>query len=171
MIEEGIARKMMENISTEKTFIDKILGKSDTDRLRELIQKDPLQRKDMLEILYLLGGTEAKLFNYNDWDRYIILKFFVWIREFVKISELMYDYEDEVKEGNIKLSPRAQQILKNNQRLMQHNAKFLIDLYLNIGRTTLSVGALGISELLKNKFEISYPQAATAGQGTKPLSV
>jgi hypothetical protein len=35
--------------------------------------------------------------NYSDWDRYIILKFFVWIREFTKVCEILYDYEDELK--------------------------------------------------------------------------
>lgn len=170
MIEEAIARKMMEG-TPEKTFIDKILGKADTDRLKELVQKDPLARRDLLEILYLLGATESKLVNYSDWDRYIMLKFFVWVREFVKICELMYDYEEEITQGKMKLSPTAAQILKNNQRLMQHNAKFLIDLYLNMSRTTLSVGGMGILELLKNKFEISYPQANSAGQGTTQVRV
>jgi len=170
MIEEGIARKMMEG-TTEKTFIDKILGKADTDRLRDLVQKDPLERKDLLEILYLLGATESKLVNYSEWDRYVMLKFFVWVREFVKICELMFDYADDIKKGVIKLSKRATQILQGNERLMQHNAKFMIDLYLNMSRTTLSVGGMGILELLKNKFEISYPQANSAGSGTTPIKV
>lgn len=169
---------MMEG-TPEKTFIDKILGKADTDRLRELIQKDPLERKELLEILYLMGATESKLVNYSEWDRYVMLKFFVWVREFIKLCELMYDYADDCKRTDpknpnktfITLSPRAKQILQNNSRLMQHNAKFLIDLYLNMSRTTLSVKGMGILELLKNKFEISYPQQSTAGSGTQPLKV
>lgn len=170
MIEDAIAKKMMEG-TTERTFIDKILGKQDTDRLKELIQKDPLKRNELLEILYLLGATESKLVNYSEWDRYIMLKFFVWVREFVKICEIMYDYRDEINKGNVVLSPRASKLLFINERLMQHNAKFLIDLYLNMSRTTLSVGGMGILELLKNKFEISYPQAINAGTGTQPLKV
>lgn len=170
MIEEHLMRKMLDNTS-EKTFIDKILGKTDTDRLRDLVQKDPLERKDLLEILYLLGGTEAKLVNYSEWDRYVMLKFFVWVREFVKICELMFDYSDDVKKGIIKLSKRAAQILNGNERLMQHNAKFMIDLYLNMSRTTLSVGGTGFMEMLKNKFEISYPQSNTTGSGTRPVNV
>lgn len=176
MIEEAIARKMMEG-TTEKTFMDKLLGKEDTNRLKDLIQKDPLERKELLEILYLLGATESKLFNYTERDRYIMLKFFVWIREFVKICELMYDYADDLKidpkdpkKKLVKLSQRATDLLKQNQRLMQHNAKFLIDLYLNMGRTTLSVGALAFLETLKNKFEISYPEKNTAGTGLKPVT-
>ena len=42
---------------------------------------------------------------------------------------------------------------------MEHNIKFLVDLYLNIGRTSLSVGATGLMEILKNKYEIVYPGA------------
>lgn len=148
----------------DKTFIDKLLAREDTERLRELMRKNNWERSELLEVLYILGGTESKLLNYGAWDRYICLKFFVWLREFVKIGELLYDYREDLdikqKKGTITISPRTTQLLFNNQRLIEHNIKFLIDLYLNIGRTTLSLGATGILELLKNKFEMSYPQAA-----------
>lgn len=170
MIEEQLAQQIFKG-NPEKTFIDKVLGKNDTDRLKELIQKDPLERKELLEILYLLGATESKLVNYTTWDRYIMLKFFVWVREFVKICELMYDYKDDVKKGIIKLSKRAQQILDNNERLMQHNAKFLIDLYLNMSRTTLSINGVGWREILTNKYEINYPSLQKTGDGTTPAKI
>ena len=43
---------------------------------------------------------------------------------------------------------------------MEHNVKFLVDLYFNLARTTLSKGATGFLEILKNKYEISYPNAS-----------
>lgn len=185
MFEKQIENSLFSGQS-EKTFIDKILAKEDVNAVRELIKKPKLERADLLELLYLLSGTEAKLLNYGEWDRYIILKFFVWIREFVKIAEILYDYQDDLKikmrlctcggytkvtksDGDLKkctcevpdfdfiLSNRTKQLLYNNERLIEHNAKFLIDLYFNIGRTTLSLGATGIMELLKNKFEMIYP--------------
>ena len=55
------------------------------------------------------------------------------------------------------LSDRTRKLLSNNERLIEHNAKFLIDLYFNIARTTLSLGATGLLEILKNKYEIAYP--------------
>lgn len=150
---------------SEKTFIDKILAKDDVNAIREIIKKPKLNRENLLELLYLLSSTEAKLLNYSDWDRYITLKFFVWIREFVKVAELLYDYQDDLKikekQGKMELSERTKKLLSNNERLIEHNAKFLIDLYFNIGRTTLSLGATGVMEILKNKYEISYP----LGQG------
>lgn len=173
MFEQELARGIFSRDS-EKTFIDKILAKEDVNRIRELIKQPRLKREDLLELLYLLSGTEAKLLNYGEWDRYVILKFFVWIREFVKVAELLYDYQDDLekkeKTGVLKLTPRTKRLLENNQRLIEHNAKFLIDLYFNIGRTTLSLGATGIMELLKNRFEFAYPQiqAAQPGQQQKP---
>lgn len=144
--------------SRERSFIDKILAKDDVNDIRELIRKPELTRQELLEILYLISGTESKLLNYSEWDRYIILKFFVWIREFIKIAEILFDYEDHLISSHVKLSPRAKRLLKNNSLLIQHNAKFLIDLYLNIARTSMSIGASAFIELLKNKYEVIYPQ-------------
>lgn len=161
--EEALQTSMLSN-NKERTFIDKLLAREDTEKLRELMKKTPLTRSDLLEILYILGSTESKLLNYGDWDRYVMLKFFVWLREFVKFGELLYDYKDDMdkreKDGKIKLTSNATQLFENNQRYIEHNIKFLVDLYLNIGRTTLSRGATGILEMLKNKYELSYPQMA-----------
>lgn len=147
----------------DKTYIDKVLAQKDVDRIRELVKKPKLARSDILEILYLLSGTESKLVNYGEWDRYVILKFFVWLREFVKVAELLYDYQEDISK-RIHLSPRTKRIIDNNENLIGHNVKFLIDLYLNISRTTLSIGATGLLELLKSKFEVSYTGNALASQ-------
>ena len=147
----------------ERTFIDKIVARQDVEALRELTKKNNLTRSEILETLYLLTSVESKLLNYSEWDRYVILKFFVWIREFVKCIELLYDFTDDLKErekdtnGAFKLTGRTKQLIANCQRLIEHDVKFLIDLYLNIGRTSLSLGATGFDWLLKNKFEIFYP--------------
>lgn len=149
----------------EKTFIDKLLAKEDSHRVKELISKKDLKREELLELLYLLSGTETKLVNYGEWDRYVVLKYFVWIRQFVKICESLFDYQDDLKESitdqkkrSINLTPRAKQLLKNIERNLEHATKFNIDLYFNIIRSTLSLGGTGFIEMLKNKFEISYPQ-------------
>jgi len=174
--------------NVEKSFVDKLLAKEDADTLRQLIKKPRLTRKDLLEILYLLSGNESKLVNYTEWDRYVVLKYFVWIREFVKVTEMMFDYWERLKKAKLpeELLKKAEAnegwvnpedvesaevsdnlskedkltwiMLDNNQRLMEHNVKFLIDLYMNIARTSLSIGATGFLELLTSKFEMMYPQ-------------
>ena len=157
--EEAIQRSMTGS-NPEKTFIDKILAREDVNAIRELVRKPRLTRSDLLDILYLLSSVESKLLNYNEWDRYIILKFFVWVREVVQFAEMMYDYTEDLKKEEILSKEVAdatnEQLLSNIQRLLEHCIKFLVDLYLNIGRTTLSVGATGLLEILKNKYEMAY---------------
>lgn len=188
--EQALQQAIFSN-KAEKTFIDKLLAKDDSNRVRELISKKSLTRQNLLELLYLLSSTESKLLNYGAWDRYIILKYFVWIRQFIKICENLFDYQDDIiKKSNsclkcklvykdviedgkllykrectckdpkpiIVLTPRTRKLLHNTQRNLEHAAKFNIDLYFNIARTTLSIGATAFIEMLKNKFELSYPQ-------------
>src|SRR6056297_2048732 len=94
-VEQAIGNSIL-NSSGEKTFIDKLLGKNDVERVRELVRKEKLTREELLELLYSLTGTEMKLLNLGTWDRYVILKYFVWIRDFVKNIEIMYDYQEKV---------------------------------------------------------------------------
>ena len=181
-LQEGMFKE-----TKEKTFIDKLLAKEDVQSIRQIIKKDRLNRSDMLEALYMLSSNESKLLNFSEWDRYVILKFFVWIREFIKVAELSFDYHDDLelkqklcecggykdlskaqehlKECECKvtkytfvITTRTKRLLENQQRLIEHNVKFLIDLYFAIGRTSLSLGGTGFLEILKNKYEINYTQ-------------
>lgn len=151
----------------ERSFIDKMLARREVDDIREIIKKKELSREDILDLLYMLSSNEAKLLNYSEWDRYVILKYFVWIRSFIKIVEGLYDYNDDLEKNEYLITPYTRQILKNNNRLLSHDTKFLVDLYFNISRTTLSLGATGIMELLKNKFEVSYPQGQAVNTPTQ----
>jgi len=161
----------------EKSFLDKLLAKDDVKSIQELMKKPKLDRQDLLELLYLISSNEAKLLNYGSWDRYIILKFFVWIREILKTAETLYDYQDDLKKKSktckecdklieelgrekrgcycknpqtkMMLSKRTETLLYNNERSIEHSLKFLVDLYLNIGRTSLSLGGSAFFEGLK----------------------
>jgi len=152
MIEDDLEKNIFMTAS-EKTLIDKVLAKDDVNSIRQLIKKPKLSREDILEILYLMAGTESKLLNYSDWERYIIMKFFVWIRDFIQFYEVVIDYEENELNN---LDEESQRILNNITMLLQHSFKFLIDLYLNIARSSLSIGAVGLMEILKNKFEMAY---------------
>jgi hypothetical protein len=159
MIEEALQQSLYKG-QGEKTFIDKLLAKEDVNRLRDLAKKNDWERADLLECLYLLSGAESKLLNYGEWERYVILKMFVWLREFVKIGEFVYDYEEQYKENkNNDITQEDEltaELIGNVKKMMEHNIKFLVDLYLNIQRSTLSLGATGFLEMLKNKFELDY---------------
>ena len=159
-VERAIGQSILSNTG-EKTFIDKLLSKNDVERVRELVRKDKLTREELLELLYSLTGAEMKLLNMGSWDRYVILKYFVWIRDFVKNIEIMYDYQEkvtkEVKDGETKEEKRIKMLIQENEKLAEHMIKFMVDLYFNIARTTLSLNATGFMELLKNKYEVLYP--------------
>lgn len=163
--EDELQRHMF-SMKKENTFIDKLLAKDDIEAVRVLMKKQNLTRSDLLDLLYMLSSAETKLFNFSQWERYVINKFFVWIREAVKIAELLYDYKDFLQKKamvhkEFELSPQSKKLFSNAQNLIEHNIKFLVDLYFNLGRTSLSLGASGFMELLKNKFEVDYRNAVT----------
>jgi hypothetical protein len=166
MIEKQIQQGIF-NRDTERSFADKVLARQDVDHIRSLMRKPRLDRSDLLELMYMCLSVESKLLNYGEWDRYVILKFFAWVREYFRVAEVLYDYKDflenKEKEGEIILSPRTEQLLDNNALLIEHTAKYLVDVYLNIGRTSLSLSATGFLDILTNKYEVSYPYATQVG--------
>ena len=115
-IESQISKSMFSK-EREKSFIDKILAKDNIESIRTLIKKKELVREDLLEILYLLGSEEIKLLNFSEWERHIVLKLFVWIREFCKAAEILYDYEDSLKKDPSKLEKETQELFNNNKRM------------------------------------------------------
>lgn len=185
---ENILERAMTIKDEEKTFIDKMLAKKEADRVKVLFLKKELTREEIMELLYYLAGIESKLLNYDSWERYVQLKYHIWIQEYIKNMELLFDYQDELEikentcsncdklidtkiknkcecttpEPKMVLTKRTQLLLRDNKKLVEHNVKFLIGLYSNIGKTSLSVNAVGIKEILKQRFELDY--------GTKPES-
>jgi hypothetical protein len=164
VIEEAIGRNLFSG-QHEKTFIDKVLARKEVEKIRELVKKTNLTRSELLELQYSVAGVEAKLANYGEWDRYVMNKFYVWLREFVKLAEQLHDYIDYLdKTPDYNITPRGELLLNNCRMLIEHNCKFLIDLYLNIARTSMSLGATGFLESMRNKFEIAYEGKAFGKQ-------
>jgi hypothetical protein len=158
----------------EKTFIDKVLDRKDSERLAELMKKEELDRSELLELLYLIVSINTKLVNYNDWDRYLLGKFLAWIRDFCTLHESLIDYikqfEDEPNNPT-----ESKEEKKNREDVMKtlnsirkydsHNLKFLIDIFLYLSNSTLSIGGTAFDTLSKNRFEYAYPN-----QGYNPAS-
>jgi hypothetical protein len=154
--------------SRDKTQVDKSLAKEEVDRIREIIKKPRLSREDLRELLYLLAASESKLVNYSDWERYIVLKYYIWCRDFVKCLEGFYDYTEELenkdRSGKFQLTDRTKKMFANCSHLMENNAKFLIDLYVNIARTSLSLGATAFLEVLRKSYDVRYSEGTQIGQ-------
>lgn len=146
----------------EKTLIDKLLAREEAARLKELIQKKGLKREELLEIIHIAGNIHSKLLNYSEYDRYVNTKYYVWLREFIVICELFYDITAELeiqeKDGNINKEKlqEIKRIIDKTSNTLEHTAKAMIDLYLNIGTTSLSIRGTFLLESLRNKFEVDY---------------
>lgn len=149
--------------NAEKTFIDKTLARQEVEEIKDLMKKQDLTREDLLQLLYLVAGNESKLVNLNEWDRYVLLLFYAWIREFVSIAEGFYDYENYLAERGADFSKDTLKNFVAAKNTMIHNVKFLVDVYLNIMRTTLSLEGAAFHGILTNRFEYAY----TGMQGTE----
>lgn len=141
----------------DKSFIDKTLAKSDVEEIKDLMQKEDLTRSDLLKILYKLAGTEIKLVNLGEWDRYLLGKFYAWIRDFVASAEILYDYQDHIDKGEVKINKDTQRMLKGIKYKMLHNIKFLCDVFLYLSRSTLSLEGAAFDTITKTRFEYYYP--------------
>jgi len=148
----------------DKTFLDKLFARREVDKLKELMRKSPLSREDMLEIMYMIAGTEAKLVNFNEWDRHVILKYYVWVREYMRMVERRFDFQEWLDKKKIKISKQSKRLFDHTRGNMEHDVKYLVDVYLNIMRTSLSLGGSGFFEPMKQKAEIAYPFGFPAQQ-------
>jgi len=149
---------------SEKSFVDKLLGRQDADKLHDLVKKEPLTRGDVEEILFLMTSIDQKIVNYNEWDRYVIVKLFPWVKDFSTACKTMLLYEEQyvdhkfTKEFNdTTVLLETLEIIKEINKYLQHNLKFLISVFLLICNSTLSINGAAFETLTTSKFEYSYP--------------
>jgi len=157
----------------DKTFVEKVLAKEEVNEIKDIMCKESLNRSDLLKLLYLLAGNEIKLLNMGEFDRYLLGKFFAWVRDFVSVAEILFDYKDKVDGGKIKISELSKTALDNSEKMLLHDIKFVIDVYCYLGRSTLSLGATAFDTFTSNRFEYNYSQAggAAAAPESKGMSI
>jgi len=148
--------------SAEKTWIDKVLDRQDVERVRELMRKDDLSRDELLELLYLLAGNELKLVNFGDWDRYLLGKYFAWIRDFVSVAEGIFDFIEELEKEDY--DEDTKKAAENVKKHILHAVKFNADVYFYLMRSTLSISGTAFDTLTKSRFEYAYPQPEISPQ-------
>jgi len=152
----------------ERTFVDKVLDRQDVESIKALMRKEDLTREELLELLYLLASNEVKLVNLGDWDRYLLGKYFAWIRDFVSIAETLYDYLELIRKNpddeDLQLDDETRKELENAKKQILHAVKFNADVYLFLMRSTLSIEGVAFDTLTKNRFEYAYPQVDISAQ-------
>jgi len=157
------AAQQLNETSSEATSVDKLLDRGKYERLRQLMRIEVLSRKQLLEIMYLL--SEEKLVSFDYYDRYLIGKFFVWVREFAVIGEKYFDIQEreskilnELKKDNSKkeeIKNQEEILNKINGNLLsiQHTFKFLVDVFLYLVSSTLSLDAVAFENFTKHRIE------------------
>jgi len=90
------------NYNRERTFTDKVLGLNNSERVIAIIKKSPLTREDMNELYSYMTAPEIKMLNFDEGNRYVIMKYFVWVADFVKIAQKFYDYQDYLRQNKYK---------------------------------------------------------------------
>jgi hypothetical protein len=148
----------------EKTFIDKILDRQDYGRLQEIMKKEDLTSDDLSELLYLVAGIGVKLANYSEWDRYLLGKFYAWIRDFVTLCNEIVEYKNDAEDSEKGLitgqviNQELITVLARIKKYNVHNTKFLTDVFMYLSNSTLSVTGVGFDTLTKARFEYAYDQ-------------
>lgn len=171
------------NSLAEKSYIDKILAKSEVEEIKEIMQNEKPKRGDIIKLLYLLGGTEIKLVNLEDWDRYVLGKYFAWISDFTNTYQQYNDVAEHIEvieqkstekinEKNKSIDDKLRyyvvtkemkKMLQNIDKLNMHNTKFIIAIYFYLSRSTLSLGNTGFDTLSSTRFEYAYPTDTLRG--------
>lgn len=166
-------------LDIDKSFTDKLLGRQDANKLTELIRKDELEREDLSEILNLISSINSKLVNYNEWDRYSLGKYYTWIRSFIKEAQEVIKLKKEVEvfivatKKEIDETKDSEKLIKLNAMMDTHmltsdlitktrdficdDSKFIIDVFLFMSNSTLSLGAAAFDTLSTSRYEYSYP--------------
>lgn len=164
--EQVFGQSLFKSQNVEKAYTDKLLSRKEVSEVQELIKKEDLTRSELLELLYLLSSSEIKLANFNDFDRYLLGKFLSWIRDFVSCAEIIYDYENtyrglieenEEAKKDVTVMKEILNLMENNRKFILHNIKFLVDIFLYLSRSTLSLSMSAFDSLSKSRFEYAYP--------------
>ncbi len=80
----------------DKSFVDKVLARDETQAIREIMTKERWTRKEVQAMSSLVTGTLSKLTRLNAQTFPLINKLYLWIGEAVKLAEGMYDYEERL---------------------------------------------------------------------------
>jgi len=169
---ESFANKYINRSDVEKTFIDKVLDRQDIERIRELMKKKDLDTDDLSELLFLVSGIASKLSNFNDWDRYLLGKFFAWIRDFITLLDAVITYKQDLKDetkkllenNNTETALQLKEIIAKIKKLNTENCKFLVDVFQFLSNSTLSIEATAFDTLTKSRYEYWYPGMQNAPQ-------
>lgn len=146
-------------VPTERTLIDKILARRNVEKIEDLLRKEEWTREDLKLLLNHLVSDELKLLYFRDWDRYVLGKYFIWLREIVRIGEHYYDVEERIKQRPVHDNAKKElrlRTLKRIEKQLISSIQFAADIFLYLARSSLSLYGKAFDTLLKTRVEYEY---------------
>lgn len=140
----------------ERTNFDKILSKGEMFRLREIVSKEFLTIKDISEVQNILVSTEAKLTNFDDWDRYVIGKYYIWVCEYAKRYSKSLRAEVFYEKIWDNLNDRTKSLRAEISKEYAETYKLLVHVFCYLIRTPLSIQGAAFERLTTERKEIEY---------------
>ena len=166
----------MLSVQSERSNVDVILSRRDIEKIRQIINKEELDKQDISELFYLLAGAEVKVLSFKEYDRYLLAKFLTWVGEFVNMSLSLHDIKEKEKKekhkGKDAKDKKEDQkdtmiMLEKAVEGMHTTLKYLVTMFLFISRSTLSIGGKAFEEFTKEKIEYLYPNQPQPKQQNK----
>lgn len=153
---ESTLRQAVFNNGYEKTNYDKTLSKDEVFRLREIVRKEVFNIADIQECQNILVSTEVKLTNFDDWDRYIVGKYYIWLSEFAKRYSKSLRAKKFYDEITSELSDRTKKARIEIEKEYAETYKLMVHVYCYLIRSPLSIGGTLINRFTTQRQEIEY---------------
>lgn len=156
------------NSNPEKTSQDQILSKQEVLRLRELVGKDSLNQSDINTIQNILVSNEIKMTNFNDREKYVIGKYFIWVSEYAKRFSKALSAKQFYEKYDGKLTQRTREARQEIEKDYSNTYKLLVHVYCYLIRSPLSVKGALINRFTTNSQEIKYSGQLPGQPQTQP---
>jgi hypothetical protein len=140
----------------ERTTQDQVLSKEEVLTLRNLLGKDYLNLKDINTIQNILVSNEIKMTNFNDHEKYIIGKYFVWVSEYAKRYSKSLSAMTFYQQYTGKLTTKTMESRQEIEKEYAGTYKLLVNTYCYLIRSPLSVKGALVNRFTTNTQEIKY---------------
>lgn len=162
-IEQRLGQAMYMN-SPERALSDKALATKEIEAIKEIVKRDTLGLADLRELSYLLSAAETKLVELDHRERWLLGKYLTWINQITQIQETNIKnmkVHKSTKISDFEISSNISLTDTMIFEILDEEIKKMVNIYLYLTRSSLSLDGVGFSSLLSQKFEYEY-------KGTQP---
>lgn len=158
--EPELGKQIFSTTPKDRTYIEKLMASAELKRMQELHKQTRLTEEQLNEYLHLMTGLQAKMLNFDEWDRIALALFFTKVRSVVGDVLLRYKAKHAMqnieKDRNFKYTERAWMLFDNDFAKREHSMKYLMDIFQYVSNSSLSRSGYAFDILASNKYDIVY---------------